>query len=320
MRVLLTTTSFQDTPGGHHELLESAGYEIIRARGPLPEEEMLKLVENGDIDGFLCGDDAITRAVIEKALPRLKVIAKYGIGLDAIDVKTATELKVPVTFCPGVNDIAVAEHVFGLMVCLARAIPLENSYVKSGKWKRLTGRELMGKTLGILGMGRIGRQVAKRAAAFEMPVVAFDIYWDDEFAAKWNVRRAASAMDVIVEADVLTLHMNLTADNRGIVNADSLARMKPGAYVINCARGQLVNTADIAAALRENRIAGYAADVLDVEPPPPDNPLFALDNVVLTPHIGSRTYESVERQATMAVRNLIAVLSGEAPLAQANKF
>lgn len=318
MRVLLTTTSFQDTPGGHHELLESRGYEIVRARGPLPEDEMLKLV--GDIDGFLCGDDAITRAVIEKALPRLKVIAKYGIGLDAIDVEAATELKVPVTFCPGVNEVAVAEHVFGLMVCLARSIPLENNMVKSGEWKRLTGHELWGKTIGILGLGRIGKQVAKRALAFEMPAIAFDIYWDEELAAQWKVKRCSSAGEVLKQADIVTLHMNLTSENHHLINNETIKLMKPSAYIINCARGALVNTDDLAAALREKRIAAYAADVLEVEPPPPDNPLFELDNVVLTPHIGSRTYESVERQATMAVKNLIAVLNGEKPLAQANNF
>src|SRR5215470_9410989 len=139
-RVLLTTTSFQDTPGRHHDLLAASGCEVVRERGPLPESRMLELA--GQFDAFICGDDAITRAVIEKSLPRLRVISKYGIGLDKVDVKSATELKLPVTFCPGVNHTTVAEHVFGLMLAIYRDIVPQCNYVKSGNWKRLTGHEL----------------------------------------------------------------------------------------------------------------------------------------------------------------------------------
>ena len=138
-RILLTTTSFQDTPGEHHQMLEKEGFEIVRERGPLPESRMLELVAKGDFDGWLIGDDAITRSVIEKSLPRLKVISKYGIGLDKVDVKSATEFKLPVTFCPGVNHTTVAEHVFGLMLAIYRDIVPQCNYVKSGNWKRLTG-------------------------------------------------------------------------------------------------------------------------------------------------------------------------------------
>src|SRR3989442_13511971 len=129
-RILLTTTSFQDTPGEHHRLMDQ--FEVVRERGPLPEARMLELVANGDFDGWLIGDDAITRAVIERSLPRLKVISKYGIGLDKVDVKAATELKVPVTFCPGVNHTTVAEHAFGLILAIYRDIVTECNHVKSG--------------------------------------------------------------------------------------------------------------------------------------------------------------------------------------------
>ncbi|HNT35500.1 MAG TPA: NAD(P)-dependent oxidoreductase, partial [bacterium] len=164
MRVLVTTTSYQDTPGPHHDLLRETGYEIVAKRGPLSESEMLALV--GEIDGLLCGDDAITRKVLEKSLPRLKVLSKYGIGLDKIDLKAAEALGIPVCYTPGVNHTTVAEHCFGLMLCLYRNIPREDALVKSGKWKRITGHELFGKTLGILGLGRIGKEVAVRALAF----------------------------------------------------------------------------------------------------------------------------------------------------------
>jgi D-3-phosphoglycerate dehydrogenase len=317
-RILITTTSFQDTPGAHHEMLEKAGFEIERARGPLPEAEILKLV--GSHDGILCGDDAFTRPVLQKCLPRLKVLSKYGIGVDKIDVPAATELRIPVTFCPGVNHVTVAEHTFGLLLSLTRLIPWQDATVKKGEWKRSTGRELAGKTLGILGLGRIGKEVAKRAVAFEMKVCAFDVTWDEAFAKQHGVERKAAAEDVLRASDVVSLHMNLTDGNKEFVNATRLALMKEGAYLLNCARGALIHEADVAAALKSGQLGGYGADVVEPEPIAKSNPLLAAPNVVLTPHVGSRTYESVERQASMAAENLIRVLKGEPPLAQANRL
>ena len=154
-RVLLTTTSFQDTPGVHHDLLAKAGFEIVRERGPLPESRMLELA--GQFDAYLCGDDAFTRAVIQRALPRMKVISKYGIGLDKIDVKAATELRVPVLFTPGVNHTTVAEHTFALLLAAVRNVVVEANHVAQGRWTRITGTELCGKTLAIVGLGRIGK-------------------------------------------------------------------------------------------------------------------------------------------------------------------
>ena len=167
-RILITTTSFQDTPGRHHDLLAGDAYDIERARGPLPESAILALV--GDYDAILCGDDAFTRPVLQKCLPRLKVLSKYGIGVDRVDLQAATELRIPVTFCPGVNHVTVAEHTFGLLLALTRQIPQHDAIVKRGEWQRGVGRELAEKTLGLLGLGRIGREVAKRAVAFDMRV------------------------------------------------------------------------------------------------------------------------------------------------------
>jgi D-3-phosphoglycerate dehydrogenase len=319
-RILLTTTSFQDTPGEHHQMLEKEGFEIVRERGPLPESRMLELVAKGDFDGWLIGDDAITRAVIEKSLPRLKVISKYGIGLDKVDVKSATEFKLPVTFCPGVNHTTVAEHVFGLMLAIYRDIVPQCNYVKSGNWKRLTGHELAGKTIGVIGLGRIGKEVSSRARAFGMNVIAFDLYWDEKFAQQYSVQRADSIEDVLKVSDIVTLHTNLTDETRHLMNSKRLAIMKKGSVLINTARGELVETNDIVAALKSGQLLGYGADVLESEPPPKDHPLFACPNAVLTPHIGSRTYESVARQAKMAAQNLINVLNGQPAIAQANKL
>ncbi len=318
--ILLTTTSFQDTPGEHHELMDGAGFQIARERGPLPESRMLELVAKGDFDGWLIGDDAITRRVIQTSLPRLKVISKYGIGLDKIDVKAATELNVPVTFCPGVNHTTVAEHVFGLILAIYRGIVDESNYVKSGNWKRLTGHELFGKTIGVIGVGRIGKEVSTRARAFGMRAVGFDVYWDDPFARQYEVKRAGSVEELLKSSDIVTLHTSLGDETRNLINAQRLGVMKNGSVLINTARGELVETDALVAALKSNHLLGFGADVLEVEPPPKDHPLFACANAVLTPHIGSRTYESVARQAKMAAQNLINVLDGKPALAQANKF
>ncbi len=318
MKILLTTTSYQDTPGPHHELLGSPGYEIVRERGPLPEERMLELA--GEFDAFLCGDDAITQAVIDKSLPRLKAISKYGIGLDKIDVEYATEKKIPVLFTPGVNHTTVAEHTFGLLIGITKRIVATASAARNGEWQRITGNEIMGKTIGIVGLGRIGKEVAIRANAFGMKAIAYDIFWDDAFAQEHGVTRCASMDEVLENSDIVSLHCFLSDETRGMINKEKIAEMRDGVIVLNCARGELVETGDMSEALHSGKVGGYGADVLDVEPPPADHPLLSAPNTVITSHIGSRTHESVIRQATMATENLLRFLRGEDPLAQANKF
>ena len=315
-RILLTTTSFQDTPGPHHEILAGTGWEVIRARGPLNEADTLALV--GDIDGYICGDDMITRAVLERARPRLRVLSKYGIGVDKIDVKSCTEFGIPLLFTPGVNHTTVAEHTFLLLLALEKNLLFHTDSTRSGGWKRKTGHELLDKTIGIIGLGRIGKEVAIRARAFGMSVVAFDVYWDEKFAAAHDVKRAASLDEIFAASDYLSLHTNLTPETRDMIRAESIAKMKKGVLILNCARGEIVHTADMVDALKSGRVGGYGTDVLDHEPPAADHPLLKLPNAVVTPHVGSRTYESVVRQATAAVRNLILAMHGEKPLAQIN--
>jgi D-3-phosphoglycerate dehydrogenase len=315
-RILLTTTSFQDTPGGHHDLLAQTGWEIIRARGPLNEADTLALV--GEVDGYICGDDAITRRVLEKARPRLKVLSKYGIGVDKIDVKSATEFGIPVLFTPGVNHTTVAEHTFLLLLALEKNFLFHTDSTRSGGWKRKTGHELLEKTIGIIGLGRIGKEVARRARAFGMNPVGYDVHWDEVFAAEQGVKRAATLDEIYATSDYISLHTNLTPETRDLINAQSIAKMKKGVLILNCARGEIVHTADIVDALKSGQVGGYGTDVLDTEPPPPDHPLLKLPNVVVTPHVASRTYESVVRQATAAVQNLIFAMHGQRPLAQVN--
>lgn len=316
MKILLTTTSYQDCPGDHHALLESTGAEIVRERGPLSEARMLEIA--GDFDAFLCGDDEITQAVIDQSLPKLKVIAKYGIGVDKIDVAYATTKGIPVSFCPGVNHTTVAEHVFMLILALNKNLMEQANTTAAGGWKRMTGHEIMGKTIGIIGLGRIGREVAIRANAFGMKCVGYDLYWPEDFAKEQNIERADGITQLLRNSDIVSLHTNLTEETRDMICEATIKNMKDGATLINCGRGELTDATDIAAALASGKLGGYGADVLDQEPPPADHALLGVKNCIITPHVGSRTFESVQRQAGMATQNLVNLLKGEKALAQVN--
>ena len=256
--------------------------------------------------------------MIDKSLPRLKVIAKYGIGVDKIDVAYATEKSIPVSFCPGVNHTTVAEHVFMLLLALNKHLIEQANATASGGWKRMTGHEIMGKTIGIIGLGRIGREVAIRANAFGMKCIGYDLYWPEAFAKEQDIKRMDGVTQLLRESDIVSLHTNLTEETRDMICEASIKNMKDGATLINCGRGELTHTGDIAAALESGKLGGYGADVLDQEPPPADHPLLGAKNCIITPHVGSRTYESVQRQAGMATQNLINLLKGEKALAQVN--
>jgi D-3-phosphoglycerate dehydrogenase len=321
MRILLTTTSFQDTPGRHHDVLNHSGFDVVRERGPLSEQQMLDLVgAGGGFDGLLNGDDRITTRVIDAALPRLKVIAKYGIGLDSIDVKHATARRIPVLFTPGVNETTVAEHTIGLMIAVAKHFWFHARAVKAGQWKRQTGSELWGKTLGVIGLGRIGKEVVKRASAFGMICVGQGNYWDDAFAAQYKLERLPTREDVLRRADVVSLHTNLTSETRGFINRRTIAMMKDGAILVNTGRGGLIVEQDVADACRSGKLHGYGADVLEDEPMKTPHVFQEVDNIIVTPHVGSRTNESVQRQGLRAANNLVNFLTGNPDYVQANPF
>ena len=309
MRILLTTTSYQDTPGPHHALLESKGYEIVRERGPLPEKRMLELA--GQFDGLLCGDDDITRAVLEASAPRLKVISKYGIGLDKIDLGACQQMHVPVLFTPGVNHTTVAEHTFCLLLAMVRNLVDSVVATRAGQWKRITGNELWQKKIGIIGLGRIGQEMIKRCRGFDMEVHAYGNFWPEDFAKTYQVQRHGTMNDLIKCVDILSLHTMLNERTRNLINAERLALMPKGALLVNTSRGELVDSAAILAALDSGHLGGYAADVMEHEPPAPDHPLLSHPRAIITPHIGSRTYESVPRQAMRATQNLINFFNGD---------
>ena len=321
MKILLTTTSFQDTPGLHHDVLKASGFEVVTARGPLSEQQVLDLLaQHGGFDGLLNGDDQITAKVIDVGLPKLRVIAKYGIGLDSIDVKHATSKRIPVLFTPGVNETTVAEHAFGLMIAIAKNFWFHLRSTKAGGWKRETGHELFGKTLGILGLGRIGKEVVKRANAFGMTCIGHGNHWDEDFAKQHNLTRLPTREAVLQQADIVSLHINLTPDTRGFINKERIALMKDGAILINTARGGCVNEQDVADACKSGKLWGYGTDVMGVEPMKSPHIFQEIDNIIVTPHVGSRTYESVQRQGLRAANNLVNFLSEKTDFIQANSF
>ena len=308
-RILLTTTSYQDTPGAHHALLESQGYDIVRERGPLPEFRMFELA--GEFDGFLCGDDDITHEVLTRCQPRLKVISKYGIGLDKIDLSACQEFGIPVLFTPGVNHTTVAEHTFCLMLAHVRNLVDSVIATRAGKWTRLTGHELWQKKIGVIGLGRIGQEMIRRCRGFDMEVHAYGNYWPEEFCAAHQVTRHHSIESLLTTVDILSLHTMLSASSRHLINAERLALLPKGALLLNTSRAELVDSDAVLAALNSGHLSGYAADVMEHEPPAPDAPLLSHPQSLITPHIGSRTYESVPRQAMRATQNLINFFNGD---------
>ena len=232
--------------------------------------------------------------------------------------------KLPVLFTPGVNHTTVAEHCFGLLLALSKKIHSNAIEVSSGKWvagwKKPVGNEIMGKTIGIVGLGRIGKEVATRANAFGMKVIAYDPFFDDEFGKAHGIHKGSSMDEVLCNCDVVSLHCFLNDETHGMINSQKLEQMRDHVIIINCARGEIVNTEDMNSALISGKVGGYGTDVLDTEPPEENHPLIEAPNCIITSHIASRTHESVARQAGMATQNLISYLKGENNYTQANKF
>jgi D-3-phosphoglycerate dehydrogenase len=306
--ILLTSTSFQDTPGAHQDLLVKQGFNVKSLRGPLKEDIMLDIIDQ--FDGIICGDDEITKAVITKgASSKLRIISKYGIGLDKVDLAAAKEFNIPVTNCPGVNQVTVAEHVFALLLSYIKNIIPEHAIVQNQQWVRHIGHELNEKTLGVLGTGNVGKEVIKRALAFGMKVIAFDKFPDNTFAEKYDIRYFDTAKEVIMLSDIVTLNLSLNEDSYQIIGKNMLNEMKKGVVIVNTARAGLVDNNVILEGIDKGIIGGYLTDVLEEEPIVQDHPFLGNSKIIITPHIGSRTYENVVNQGTMAVENLLKYIS-----------
>ena len=305
MKILLTTTSFQDTPGEHHEALKETGFDVDTLRGPVTEDVLLPIIAN--YDGVICGDDFYTKKVLEAGKKgKLKVLSKYGIGLDKVDLTVAEELGIKVTNCPGVNHRAVSEHIFALILAYYKNIVDEVNITREGQWQRLIGHEIHGMKIGVAGMGRIGKEVLLRAKAFGLKPYAFDKFFDEEFIENNKVNVCDTIEDLASKVDILSLNMNANENNYHIINRNLIINYsKKSQLIVNTARGELVNEDAIIYGIENTILGGYLTDVLEKEPMNEKHPFRNTKNVLVTPHIGSRTYESVERQGTMAVENLV---------------
>ncbi|MBI3975611.1 MAG: phosphoglycerate dehydrogenase [Armatimonadetes bacterium] len=315
-RVLITARSVVEVGAEPLARLRQAGVEIIQTFGerPLRDAELAELV--GAIDGIIAGLDQVGPLTLQRAVPRLKVVARNGVGIDTVDVSTATHLGIAVTNAPGVNTEGVADLVFGLMIGVARHLVEADRSVRDGRWARVLGTELYGNCLGLVGFGRIARTVARRAGGFEMRVLAVDTAPDEAAARRLGVQ-LTSLDAVLAEGDFVSIHVPLAEDTRQLIGEPQLRRMRPTAYLINTARGGIVDEAALARALQEGWIAGAACDVFEQEPPV-GSPLLAAPRLLLTPHIGAHTTEATMRGAAVAVENLLTALRGERPPNEVN--
>jgi phosphoglycerate dehydrogenase-like enzyme len=240
------------------------------------------------------------------------VISRYGVGIDNVDLDAACGRGIIVTNTPGANSVSVAELALGLILALARQIPEAVEAVHHGKWPRFAGISLEGKTIGILGLGAIGKQLVRRLAGFDCTLLAFDPYADAGFAHDNHVE-LASMEDVIRQSDFISLHLPLLPETRGLVNATFLSRMKPGSYLVNTSRGEVVNESALLEALQSGQLKGAGLDAFTTEPPDPHNLLLSLPQVIATPHLGAQTDGATSNMGWFAMRDCLAVLKNEDP-------
>ncbi len=287
------------------EILEAAGFDVT-APGQMKRDETLAAIP--DADALVIRSATKANAELISAATKLKAIARAGVGVDNVDLDAASAKGIAVMNTPEGNTVATAEFAFGLMLALARHIPQAYGSMIDGKWDRKTymGVELRDKTLGIVGFGRIGRAIAKRAQAFDMTVIAYDPYIPASVGQQTGVE-LVSLDDLYAQSDFITLHALITDETTGMINRNSIAKMKKGVRIINAARGALINDADLAEAIQSGQVAGAAVDVYADEPPAADHPLVGLAGVVHTPHLAA---SSAEAQVAVAVEAAELIVAG----------
>ena len=309
--VYLTPEPIRRKSGVFRDLLTSAGFTVLDSDGDgtaRPAEQMRHMP---DADAYIAGGEVVGDDLMALA-PRLKIIARTGVGYDAIDVVAATRRGIAVSITPGANHESVAEQAFGLILGLTRNLVNNDQIIRSGGWDRTLLTPLRGKTLGLVGLGRIGRAMVPKARAFGMNVVACDPIADLPFDQTSGLSRLALE-DLLAVSDVVSLHLPLNDETRAGFNGEVFARMKPGALLINTARGGLIDESDLYEALASGHLGGAGLDVLCNEPPLPDHPFFKLTNVILSPHMGGIDQKGMDDMAEMAARTVIDLFQGNWP-------
>lgn len=298
------------------EILDKAGISYVDIRGKdLDGPEVSDAFKRATT--LLCGNQLTLDAkTLDERFPNLKVIGKVGTGLDNVDIPAATKRGIIVCNTPGANSQAVADLTLGLMLAVCRKIPTGYQVANAGKVLEdydFFGIDVWGKTLGLLGMGAIGKNVALRAKGFNMDIIAYDPYWPAEFAAEHGIEKAGDMATVLKKADFVSLHLPHTPETENMINKDTIAQMKTGAIVINTSRGSLINDNDLADAIKAKKLAGAGLDAHRVEPLPPDYPMFNMDNVVLMPHVGGFTYGAISLMSVWAAEQIVGFYEGITP-------
>jgi D-3-phosphoglycerate dehydrogenase len=310
-KVLVTARIFGHLSDDSFDIFKNSGVELAknpyRGKG-LTEDQLIELIS--DVHGLLTGVDQVTAKVINAA-EELKVISKFGTGVDNIDVAAATQEGVIVTNAPGTNSDAVADMTYALILSIARRIPFANKQVRKGNWPLIIGTEICNKTLGLIGLGQIGKRVALRAGGFNMKILAYELLPDEQFVREHGIK-LVPLYRLLRESDFVSIHVPFTSETKDMIKAEQFEMMKPTAYLINTARGGIVDEDALYDALRSGELAGAAFDVFKKEPLK-EKVLMELDNFIATPHISPFTKEAIENMETLSAQNIIDVLKGRFP-------
>lgn len=311
-KVLIAPRCFFHVPGPYVKLLQDAGFEVVYPPepDPIPEADTLSCLQG--VSAIIAGGEYFNDRVLDQ-LPDLRVVARAGVGYDRVDIPACTRHNVAVTITPTANHECVAEHTLGLLLALTRNSVRHHHDVLDGNWTRRPMVPLRGRTLGLIGLGRIGRSVAVRAQAFRLRVIAHDQYADPEFVKKLGIE-LVDLPTLFAQSDYVSLHAPLNDTTRGLINKESLAQMKPGSYLVNTARGGLVVETDLLAALESEHLAGAGLDVFEEEPTPVTNPLLKVPSVITSPHLAGGDSQSNEDMGTESARNIIALYQGDWPV------
>lgn len=316
-KVLITASGFGQTGQQALEMLRLSGCQTIipPKLGPLTAAELTPLL--AEVDAVLASlDDYSANVLASREANSLKIIARWGVGFDAIDIQAATKQGIVVTYTPGLLDDSVADYTFALLLALARRVPEGHASVQNGGWKVAWGNDVAGKTLGLIGLGRIGMAVARRASGFAMRLLARNRKPKPE-AEKLGVK-FVPLDELLAQSDFISLHAALTPETRGILGEAQFHKIKPGAFLINTARGALVDEAALTKALVDNRLAGAALDVFATEPLPADSPLRTIPNLLLSPHQASSSRETGERVSLAAAKAIVDLMQGRQPVNMLN--
>lgn len=305
-------TALSTDQGPHLEILKASGFSVVQPPGNVnlyDPAALLPIVR--DCEAVVAGSEPWPEHLIA-ACPKLRVLSRTGVGFDAIDLAACDKHRVVVATTPGVNHHAVAEHTFALLFGVARGFPLRDQYVRACTWKRFSTPRIMGTTLGIVGLGRIGRAVATRGVGVGMKVIAYDPYPNTEFAEQWGIELVD--LDTLLrQSDYVTLHLPMGQETKHIMNADAFAKMKPGSVLINTARGLLVDEHALVDALKSGHLRAAGLDVFEVEPLPGDSPLLKMNNVLMSGHLAGLDHESQHDTLTMCADTIVSLSKGGWP-------